>query len=218
MTPKRNHPLGQIETLFDQQKCWTIKQLQFELCYAVVSVRGFLKRLGYYSSFTHNSKWYTLQSIPDFNKNGLWFYEDIGFSRHGNLKESILYFVHQSRQGLSAKQVTEMLKTPCHAVLTQMYQNGRIDRFKPRGEFIYLSCDPDKNKRQLAQLQPAVVEDTRAHKLTAISAVYVLVEYIKNPQASYEMLSKAAAKHQVIAPPEAIARFFAEHDLKKTPN
>ena len=96
-----------------------------------------------------------------------------------------------------------------------MYKKGRIERFKPKSEFIYLSRVPEKNERQVTQFQSHVVEGGSTQKLTAISAVYVLVEYIKNPQASYEMLSKAAAKHQVIAPPDAIARFFAEHDLKK---
>lgn len=212
---RSHHPLEQIEKLFARQKCWTIEALHHQLNYAVISVRGFLKQMGYFSSFTHNSKWYTLKSIPDFDKNGLWFYEKIGFSRHGNFKENIIYFIEQSRQGLSAQQLTELLQTPCYAVLTQMYQKGSIDRFKPRGEFIYLSRVPENNKRQVAQFQSQVVA---AQKLTAISAVYVLIEYIKNPQASYEMLSKAAANHQVIASPDAIARFFAEHDLKKTQN
>ncbi len=211
-------PFEQIEKLFAQRKCWTIEALHHQLEYAVISVRGFLKQMGYFSSFTHNSKWYTLQSIPDFDENGLWFYEKIGFSRHGNFKESIRYFIEQSRQGLSAQQLTELLQTPCSAVLTQMYHQGRIDRFKPRGAFIYLSRVPATNQRQVTQFQSPVVAGCSAQQLTAISAVYVLVEYIKNPQASVEMLSKAAANHQVLAPPDAIARFFAEHDLKKTPN
>ena len=44
-----------------------------------------------------------------------------------------------------------------------------------------------------------------------------LAEFIKNHQASYVEISKAVAQKQVIAPPEAIARLFEEHDLKKTP-
>jgi len=42
------------------------------------------------SSFTHSGKWCTLQSIPSFGKNGIWFCQAIGFcklvilpSRHG---------------------------------------------------------------------------------------------------------------------------------------
>jgi len=30
-----------------------------------------VKKIGYYSSFTHNGKWYTLQDIPEFDTNGL---------------------------------------------------------------------------------------------------------------------------------------------------
>jgi hypothetical protein len=48
-------------------------------------------------------------------------------------------------------------------------------------------------------------------------AVYVLVEYIKHPQASVGELSKAVKKKKVKASSAAITRLFKEHDLKKTP-
>ena len=85
-------PLVKLNELFSQQYCWTIEQLGFALDYSAISIRRFLKQLGYFSSFTHNSKWYTLSSIPEFDNNGLWFYNQIGFSRHGNLKQNIVYF------------------------------------------------------------------------------------------------------------------------------
>ena len=211
----QGEPLVQIEKLFSQQKCWTIKELHQNLNYSIISVRGFLKQTGYFSSFTHNSKWYTLSSIPDFNKNGLWFYNDIGFSKHGNLKENILYFINRSHQGLSAKQLAGILSRACHPVLNHMYKNDTIERFKGGTEFIYVSSVPEKNKRQLARLHSQVVEVNARQKLSAQTAVYVLVEFIKQPQASFEELSKAVAKKQVIAAPKAIASFFEEHDLKK---
>jgi hypothetical protein len=214
----RGKPLVQIEKLFWQQKCWTIEQLHQTLNYSIISVRGFLKQIGYFSSFTHNSKWYTLSSIPDFDNNGLWFHENIGFSKHGNFKESILYFINKSPKGLSAKQLAEILSTPCHAVLNHMYKSGAIDRFKYKTDFIYLSSASEKNKRQLVRLQSQFVDVSAPQKLSAQTAVYVLVEFIKQPEASFEELSKAVAKKQVIATPKAIARFFEEHDLKKTPH
>ncbi len=57
---------------------------------------------------------------------------------------------------------------------------------------------------------------TAPQELNPQTAVYVLVEYIKNPQVSFDELSKAVAKKQVIATPKAIARFFDKHNLKKT--
>jgi hypothetical protein len=210
-------PLRQLESLFSQQNCWTIEQLCQSLDYSAISVRRFLKQVGYFSSFTHNSKWYTLSSIPSFDRNGLWFYDTIGFSKHGNLKQNIVYFIDKSTQGLSAKQLGEILSTPCHAVLNHMYKTGVIDRFKAKAEFVYISSAPRKNKRQLGRLQLQNIPESSPQKLNAQTAVHVLVEYIKNPQASFEELSRAVANRQLIATPKAIGRFFEEHDLKKTP-
>jgi hypothetical protein len=215
-------PRERLQQLFVRRKCWTIDELVRQLDYSAISVRRFLKDVGYFSSFTHNSKWYTLNAIPIFDEYGLWFYDKIGFSKHGNLKKTILHFVTKSPQGLSAKQLAERLSIPCHAVLNHMHKNGVIDRFKSQTAFIYLALDENTKNRQLTRLQSSrpigiAVRHPEVSGLGAPAAVYVLVELIKHPQASLVELSQAVAKKQVIATPEAIARFFAAHDLKKTP-
>jgi hypothetical protein len=209
-------PLVKLNELFSQQYCWTIEQLGFALDYSAISIRRFLKQLGYFSSFTHNSKWYTLSSIPEFDNNGLWFYNQIGFSRHGNLKQNIVHFIDKSSQGLSAKQLAEILSVSCHAVLNHMYHRGTIDRFKSKAAFVYVASAPKRKNQQLMRFQSQQVAATAAQELTPQTAVYVLVEYIKNPHASFDELANAVAKRQVIAPPKAIARFFDKHALKKT--
>jgi len=212
----QSKPFVKLEALFSQQCCWNIEQLCNSMNYSAISIRRFLKQVGYYSSFTHNSKWYTLSSIPTFDKNGLWFNNHIGFSRHGNLKENIILFINKSSHGLSAKQLAEILSIPCHAVLNHMYNSGAIDRYKSKSDFVYLSSAAKRNKQQLMRLQSQTVTVSEAQELNPQTAVYVLVEYIKNPQASFNELSKSVAKRQVIATPTAIARFFDKHDLKKT--
>jgi len=209
-------PLVKLNELFAQQPCWTITQLTTAFDYSAISIRRFLKQLGYFSSFTHNNKWYTLSSIPDFDNNGLWFYTNIGFSRHGNLKQNIVHFINKSSQGLSAKQLAEILSVPCHAVLNHMYHRGTIDRFKSKSDFVYVSSTPKRKNQQLMRFQSQQVAATAPQELTPQAAVYVLVEYIKNPQACFDELAKAVAKRQVIATPKAIARFFDKHNLKKT--
>lgn len=212
----KTKPLLQLKNLFAQKSCWTIKQLHEKMDYSAISIRRFLKQVGYYSSFTHNSKWYTLHSIANFDKNGLWFYEDIGFSKHGNLKQTIVYFIDKSPQGLSANELEALLSTPLLAILNHIYKSGAIERIKDKSKFVYISSAARKKKRQLMRLEAKTVIDSEPQKLNAHSAVYVLVEYIQNPQATFDELSKAVAKKQVIAKPKAIARFFEEHDLKKT--
>lgn len=211
------NPQDRLVSLFDQKKCWTIEELTHSLDYSTISIRRFLKEIGYYSSFTHNSTWYTLHWIPAFNRRGLWFYQDIGFSKHGNLKQSILNFVNKSPYGLTAKELFEILLIPCHPVLNQMYKKVQIDRFDTQRGFVYLSIDEKSRQRQLRRLQSQLMRAKEPESLNAQAAVYVLVEYIKHPEASAAELSKAVEKKEVKASPEAITWLFKEHDLKKTP-
>jgi hypothetical protein len=211
------NPQDRLVLLFDQKKCWAIKELTHFLNYSTISIRRFLKDIGYYSSFTHNSMWYTLHPIPKFNKRGLWFYQEIGFSKHGNLKQTIFNFVSKSPQGLTAKDLFEILLIPCHSVLNQMYKKNQIDRFNTQRGFVYLSIDIKKRQRQLNRLQSQLFTAKESGSLNAQAAVYVLVEYIKHPEASVAELSKAVEKREVKASPEAITVLFKEHDLKKIP-
>ena len=214
---KNNNPQDRLVFLFDKEKCLTIEELTHSLNYSTISIRRFLKDIGYYSSFTHNSMWYTLHSIPSFNKRGLWFYQDIGFSKHGNLKQTIFNFVSKSPQGLTAKDLFEILLIPCHPVLNQMYKKNQIDRFNTQRGFVYLSIDNKKRQRQLNRLQSQLFTVKESELLNAQAAVYVFVEYIKNPEASVAELSKAVEKREVKASPEAITMLFKEHDFKKIP-
>ncbi len=100
----------QLTALFAKQPCWMIRSLAAELGYSVPSVRRFLAAVGYYSSFTHNGKWYTLRPIPSFNRDGLWFHQEMGFSRAGSLAETLTVLTENNPAGVTAGQLGE--KTP----------------------------------------------------------------------------------------------------------
>ena len=48
-------PQSRLAELFKQEKCYTIDQLSRRLNYSLISIRRFLKVMGYYTSFAHNS-------------------------------------------------------------------------------------------------------------------------------------------------------------------
>jgi len=212
----RSDAHSQLAELFKQEKCYRIDELSRRLNYSLISIRRFLKVIGYYSSFTHNSKWYTLRSIPSFDKNGIWFYQDIGFCRHGNLNQTIGRFIDKSFQGLTAKDLFNILSVPCHPVLNQMYKKKKVDRFNTPKGFVYLSVSESKKRLQLKRLQ-VLTPPKKIERLNAQTAVYVLVEFIKNPKASFFELSIAVNKKGVKASPQAVAQLFKDYDLKKSP-
>lgn len=194
-----------------------LDQLAEALGYALISVRRFLKQIGYFRSYTHNGKWYTLRESPRFNREGIWRHQGIGFSRHGSLLATIDHLVGHSPAGLSASELTHKLEHPCHAVLTQLHNAGQLDRLQVAGQFRYLATTPELNRRQ--REQTALLQSPGLMtSLSTQGAVWVLVEYIKDPGLSFERIAaRVRDQRKLSIAPESIQRFFEEHGLKKTP-
>lgn len=215
--PAQQPPADRLEKLFHRRKCWMLDQLGQALGYALISVRRFLKQIGYFRSYTHNGKWYTRRDAPQFSRDGLWHHRGIGFSRHGSLTATIRYLVGRSPAGLSAGELSQKLQHPCHAVLTQLHKGGQLDRLPTAGQFRYLATDSALNGRQRQQ----VAGGPAPSPMTALStqaAVWVLVEHIKHPGLSFaQIAARLLEQHQLTVAPETIQRFFDEHALKKTP-
>ena len=187
------------------------------LGYALISVRRFLKEIGYFRSYTHNGKWYTLRDAPRFSRDGLWHHRGIGFSRHGSLTATIGHLVGHSPAGLSAGELSQKLQHPCHAVLTQLHHAGQLDRLPVAGQFRYLALEPQLNRRQREQV--ALVPSLHSPSaLSTQAAVWVLVEHIKHPEWSFEQIATSLREQrQLTLAADDIQRFFDEHGLKKTP-
>lgn len=210
-------PTQRLEKLFHRRHCWMLDPLAHALGYALISVRRFLKQIGYCRSYTHNGKWYTLHDFPDFDRDGLWHYRGIGFSKRGSLTATIDHLLARSPAGLSAGQLAEKLQHPCDAVLTRLHQAGRLDRVRLAGQFVYLTTDSQRNRQQREQAAGATTASPGSSLSTQI-ALWVLVEHIKDPALNFEQLaSRLQAQRQVRVAPPSIERFFQEHALKKTP-
>lgn len=214
--PDQLLPSERLQRLFHRRKCWLLAELAQSLDYALISVRRLLKQIGYFRSYTHNGKWYTLRDSPEFNGEGIWHHKDIGFSKHGSLVATIGYLVARSPNGLSARELADKLQHPCHAVLTNLHKNQVLDRLKVAGEYRYLATEETVNRRQREE-----VSGLLAGPITSLStqaAVWVLVEHVKDPALSFEQIADRVREHwNFEVAPESIERFFQEHDLKKTP-
>lgn len=194
-----------------------LADLAHRLGCAPISVRRGLKQIGYFRSYTHNGKWYTLRDSPQFNRDGLWHHKNIGFSEYGSLIATIVRLVARSPSGLSARDLGQKLEHPCHALLTSLHKTQVLDRVRVAGEFRYLATEEQTNRRQREQvaLSPPPGPIT---SLSTQAAVWVLVEHIKNCELSFEQLAtRLQEQRQLSVRPEAIGQFFQEHDLKKAP-
>ena len=200
--------IQRLTELFQQQPCWRIQPLGHQMGCAVVSVRRLLAQVGYHSSFTHNAGWYTLAGIPRFGRDGLWFYQDVGFSKAGNLTRTLVALIRASPAGLSAEQLGQTLHARCHSVLVHLCRKGLIQRHRQGRFHVYLAAETAVAQRQLRQ---SVV------CLPAEIAVLVLAEFIRYPHRQPDALARAvSAKAGIAIQAEQVRVLFDRYGLKKT--
>ena len=211
MTPQTDVQ-HQLVSLFADRPCWMIGPLANRLDYSIPSVRRFLMQTGYYSSFTHNGRWYTLASIPTFSAEGLWFHEKIGFSRAGSLTNTLVELVSKSQSGMTAEQLGQTLRCRCHSVLVELVRQDRLQRQKIGRAFTYLSAD-----EPTATSQRQAGSNAQAMVLPAEIAVLILVEYIHHPKAGFSKLAQRIGRRtEVQIEASQVRALFERYGLKKT--
>jgi hypothetical protein len=112
-----------------------------------------LKELGYYSSYSHSGKYYTLGSIPVFDSNGLWSYGCVRFSNSGNLMETIF---------------APLLHVFVHNAVGKLFVSGRLLREQIGDQYLYLSPVLAESQflARKKMLTQAVAESTSITNLT----------------------------------------------------
>jgi len=205
--------LEQLRRLFTVRMCWTIAELGETLKRPIVSVRRLLARLGYWSSFTHNSRWYTLSDVPRFDRDGLWFCGEVGFSRQATLTATLIHLVDRSPAGLTSQELGAKLRCRCHGILVQLHRQGKLQREKLGASYVYLSVDPRVTRIQREALQRHRALPTA---LAAEVAVLALAAFIRSPGASDAELARQVGRQSGVTVGVAqIERLLEEHDIKR---
>jgi len=201
-----------LTQLFKNEKCCTINNISQALEYSNRSTYRLLNKVGYFSSFTHNGKWYTLKNIPEFDDNGLWFYRDIGFSRRRNLIDTIHYLVDHSIHGLTARDLSNTLSSSCAPVLNKIYKDRKIDRVKTCRGFVYISTKPAVNEEHRRNLDLTDILPI----LSDADKITILVEFIRFPkQTCRELSSHLLTSSEIRCSADSIKSLFVQLGLEK---
>ncbi len=181
-----------------------------------------LVQLGYLSSYTHVGRYYTLKSIPSFDEQGLWFHQDIGFSRAGTLKQTVALLVEQTPEGRTHDELRTLLRVRVHNTVLELLRQGRIGRERLQHVYLYVSADPSRAAAQVAErkaLTATLAEVLRV--ATDQEVVEVLVEALR---AAPEIPEPALVAQRLVArgvrlEPHHVEQVCEEHGLvpgKKT--
>ncbi len=207
-----------IEEDWKKEKALDLKDFLKRLKCSTATVRRRLKKWKTITSFNHKGRYYTLFEIADFTNDGLWFYNDIGFSQHGNLIETITYFISSSNAGLYANNLFELLHFKSYSILSRIMDKTSLHREKMHDKYIYFSADEAKRKIQISE-RFKINQMILAEEISTSKGINILVEYIKHPSLSFTELSENLSKQGVFISDVILHSFFEFHGiLKKTHN
>lgn len=219
-----------VVELLRRQRVTTKKNLckQVETSHMTV-LRG-LSKYGYYTSYNYNSAYYTLQDIPTFDEDGLWFHHDIGFSCYGTLKETIAALVEQSTAGYTARELEQRLRTKVANLLSLACSRNRLSRYYLGRQAVYVSRDPGQRAQQKS-LREAQRAQTLASApsfrepelgfpegLDALTVIDLLVEMIERPEASVSSLSQTLQARGTSITADQVRVVIEFYSLKKKRN
>lgn len=175
--------LGRLVKVFQRHRVVDLRTMQSEA--AGRSRRSLfrdLAQIDYLSSFTHAGRYYTLVELASFDEHGLWFHEDIGFSRAGTLKETVVQRVEESEAGRTHLELARLLRVRVHNTLLALVSQRRIARRVWEGRQLYVSHDRGRAARQVSRR-----EEQAATTLSPTSTVAVLAEALRFSRAPIDI-------------------------------
>ena len=211
----RNKPVANLDELFHILDT-----------HSRMSVFRRLKTMGYLTSFTHAGRYYTLQNIPKFDTLGLWFYQDVGFSRAGTLKSTVVDIIHFSEAGMTPTEIFNLLKlkvqNSLHNTLHGLIKNKALKRNRLHRLSLYTSIDPDIAQKQIEVRLEKIKTLSKVPAIPSLEVtITVLVEAIRAGKGivTPSTVSARLTAQGMSVTVDQVEQIFSQYDLnteKKT--
>lgn len=179
------------------------------------SVLRYMKEMDYLVSYSHAGQYYTLRELARFDASGFWHHEDIGFSKHGTLLNTITHLVGESASGMTNAELQEDCRLVVKAALIDLVNKKRLHREKKQKIYVYTSIEPQKAEAQLGvreKLQTTKYSVDNSTALRILLKAYQLVQGTVTPEQVTTALSKEGTKISI----EVVQQVFDHYELKKT--
>ena len=187
------------------------------------TVQRALAKVGYFSSINCNGTFVTLEDVPRFDQHGLWTYETVHFSKHGNLPQTLRQIVEQAPAGCTVEELEQLVGTRVHNHVSRLLREGKLSRFLQGRKVVYLAAglrrqEAQQQVRCQAKLEqaPAVHDMDLPPGLDAVTVIRVLVRLLDAPQASVASVARWLQAHNVAVRADQIRQILHFYGLKKT--
>jgi len=198
----------------EKHKIFTIGELTVLLKCSIANARLKLRQWQTYTSYNQNGRYYALPQVPRFDRHGLWRYENAAFSKHGNLKQTIVHLVASAPAGLTGKQLGDLLGLSPQSFLHHFCDCPGTRREKHDGVYAYFSEVPSVYERQVWERRTIVCRPSVV-TISDPEAVMILVAIIKHHGISAEQILALPGIKKSKMKLTAIQGFLEYHGLEK---
>lgn len=210
--------LSEIYKLLEQMRVFTLDQMVSSLTCSVPTARMKLKQWAAYTSYNQNGRYYSLPTVPRFDTNGLWHFNDIYFSRYGNLKNTVIQLVQRSSSGLTGKKIGALVGLDPRSFLHHFRNAKGIHREKRECVYVYFSDESAVYREQIKN-RSMLCGRPSGEIVSEVNAVFILSALIKHNELCFEDIMALPEIQMQKISPAAIHDFLERYGLeKKTPD
>ena len=177
-----------------------------------------LKKLNLVTSYTHAGQYHALKSAARFDADGLWFFDQAGFAKHGTLKNTLIQIISNAQAGMTQKELKSLLRIKVQNALTHLVQSNAVERqLLPTSIYVYLSVEKQKAEDQL-QRRLAIHHKAPEVALPVENLIIeILLELIRTPdcRADAKELGRLLRKRGIVIGDPDIVYVLAYYDIKK---
>ena len=199
---------------FRAPRVLTLPQLSQMLQCSRSTILRRLAEHGYYSSYNHSGRFFTIPEVARFDSHGLWTCKTARFSKHGSLKDSLVYLVQSSSQGMTHEELTSWLAVRVHNPLLELTREGTLRRERIGPTFVYLHAKRTRQTEQRRRRKAAMPRRPAVH-FTHRQTIATLLELIQDPHVTREEIVHRCSRGGVSISLLVVDAIFERYELDK---
>jgi len=184
------------------------------------SLRRDIKTINAHTSYTHGGQFITLPDIPVFDANGIWRYNNVGFTRFKNSLNLVEKIINHNRESITKEELEEILKIKISKQIQILLKRNRLNRIKLGHTYHYLSNELSKNKKKRIQLlNVSNIEEYYDKEIKLTDLIAVLKAVLLDCKIAMNDLKRFTEKYSLTAPIKKIEQLLLKYNLseKKKP-
>ncbi|MFT7559113.1 MAG: hypothetical protein ACI93R_001017 [Flavobacteriales bacterium] len=214
--------ISQIRSLLKERTAISLKELQ--VIFKDRSARSLsrdLTKIGVITSYTHAGQYRVRAVTARFNTRGLWFYQDIGFSKYRTLKSTILHMTELSDIGCTHKELNDILKIKTHNTLKDLVDAKSISRrTMPNNIYVYLHHGTEKSQKQYdLRLSIKTAEPSNISPPPQWITIEILAEIVRccKIQTQSNIIYERLDRRGLEIKKDIVEQVFSYYQIKKKP-